>query len=133
MPAGRPSKYNEETISKTQYYLDNYESIGDMIPSIAGLAVYLGIHRDTVYDWSNQIEKQDFSDILGQILAKQEQVLFNKGLTNDFNATIVKLALGKHGYSERQHTEHSGEVTHNMRDITEMSDEELEAELNRDD
>lgn len=107
-PVGRPTKYTEETIQKVRDYMENYEKLGHVIPSIAGLSVYLEVARDTIYDWSHQEEKQDFSDILQTLLATQEQILFSKGLTNDFNATIVKLALGKHGYTEKSSREISG-------------------------
>jgi len=32
--------------------------------------------------------------------------LVNKGLTGDFNATITKLMLANHGYSEKQSIDH---------------------------
>jgi hypothetical protein len=38
---------------------------------------------------------------LDRILATQELKLMDGGLTGDFNSAIAKLALGKHGYSEK--------------------------------
>lgn len=108
MPAGRPTKYNEEILEKAKEYLLNYEEIGDMIPSVAGLSLHLDICRDTIYDWDGQEDKKEFSYILKQINAKQHQVLVNKGLTNDFNSAITKLVLGKHGYHDKQQQEVTG-------------------------
>jgi len=102
MTAGRPSSYTEETIPKTLQYLECYKEYGDAIPSIAGLSVVLGVARDTIYEWASQESKKEFSDILKVILSTQERTLINKGLTNEFNSNIVKLALGKHGYSDKQ-------------------------------
>ena len=101
-PGGRPSVYCEETLKIARNYLAKYERYGDMIPSIAGLSVVLGVCRDTLYAWSADKEKKEFSDILKEILSTQEKVLINKGLTGDFNPTIAKLVLGKHGYHDRQ-------------------------------
>ena len=104
----RPTKYSAEILTQSEAYLENYESLGDVIPSVAGLAVNLRIARTTIYQWAKDDDKEEFAHILADILSKQEQVLFNKGLTNEFNATIVKLALGKHGYSEKTEQEISG-------------------------
>lgn len=95
---GRPSKLTDELMNKAQDYADfGYEEQGDAVPSVAGLAVYLGVGRSTIYD-----NKSAFSDILEQIAQKQEQKLINGGLLGGFNATIVKMMLTKHGYSDKQ-------------------------------
>lgn len=101
-PVGRPTKYTDQTCQQARDYIENYDKEEDMIPSIAGLAVYLGVSRETIYDWASQEEKQDFSDILTQLLATQERILIGKGLSGKFNSTITKLVLGKHGYSEKK-------------------------------
>lgn len=102
---GRPTDYSEEILAKTQEYLETYSEQGDAIPSVAGLAVYLRIARSTIYDWASQPEKKLFSDILEDILSDQEKTLINKGLKGEFNSTITKLALGKHGYKEQSETD----------------------------
>ena len=47
-PMGRPTKFIDNTISKVLYYLKNWQKY-NKVPSVAGLADYLGIHKDTVY------------------------------------------------------------------------------------
>lgn len=109
MPAGRPTDYTPELVEKARDYLETYESTYEhRIPSVAGLAKVLGKSRDTLYDWAKQEDKQEFSNILRQIVSNQEFVLLDKGLGNEFNAAITKLALGKHGYHEKQDRELSG-------------------------
>ena len=103
---GRPSKYNAETIPKTRRYIEQYQELGDAIPSIAGLAVELGVARETIHVWSHEEGKEDFSNMLQELLATQERVLMSKGLTSEFNSNITKLVLGKHGYHDKQ--EHTG-------------------------
>jgi len=96
----RPTKWNKELEEKARAYITDYEMYGDMIPSIEGMAVHLGLHRDTLYDWAKQKDK-GFSDILRLTIQNQERTLLNKGLNNTFNAAITKLVLGKHGYHDK--------------------------------
>ena len=105
MPTGRPTDYNGSILEKSNAYLKSYTEEGDVIPSIAGLACVLKISRTTIYDWAKQEDKKEFSYILADILSKQEKVLMNKGLNGEFNSAIVKLVLGKHGYSDKAETD----------------------------
>lgn len=103
MRTGRPTKLNDALIEDACNYIDDFQGA---IPSVAGLALQLKVARSTIYKWAE--ENRYFSDILGDILAKQELMCLSGGLTGDFNATIAKLVLGKHGYSDKQETELSG-------------------------
>jgi len=107
---GRPTKYTPELLQKAEKYIDDYQSNGDVIPSIEGLAEYLEITRTCVYTWKAQEDKVEFSYILDKILSKQARLLMNEGLKGEFNSAIVKLALGKHGYSDKVETELSGSL-----------------------
>ena len=102
---GPPTKYNAEIVSKAWQYLDVYEDLGDMIPSVEGLAMYLRLSRETLYAWDKQKEKQDISDILSKLKAKQLKVLIDNGLSGKFNAQITKLVLGLHGIREKTDTD----------------------------
>lgn len=95
---GRSTSYTEDHLAATEEYLKSYDT---SIPSIAGLSLELGVSRSTVYKWRADDVSPDFSDILDRILATQELKLMDGGLTGDFNSAIAKLALGKHGYSEK--------------------------------
>lgn len=99
--AGRPSKYTKALLKKAADYLENYRDTGDVIPSIEGLARALNIGRQTIYDWKKDERKVEFAYILEQILSEQARSLLNNGLLGIFNSAIAKLALGKHGYSEK--------------------------------
>ena len=88
MGFGRPSKYSKAMVTKSSAYLKNYKTA---IPSIEGLAYHLGIARSTVYEWAKDEEKQDFSDILEQILQQQFLVTMDGAIKNDLNAQIAKL------------------------------------------
>lgn len=103
MPGGRPTKYTPEFLKIAKEYLGNYESKHEhAIPSVAGLAEISNIRRETLHVWSNEEGKEEFSNILGNILAKQERLLIGSGLKGVFNSAITKLVLGKHGYHDKQ-------------------------------
>ena len=98
---GRPTVYSQDMVEKAKQYLATYEK-DSVIPSIAGLALYLDLSRSTVNKWANEPDKGGFSDIVGKILIEQEAKLLNSGLNGDFNSSITKLILTKHGYSDKQ-------------------------------
>lgn len=103
--AGRPTKYNEQILIDTANYIEHHLDYDDLVPSVAGLAYKLKIRKSTVYEWAKDEEKEEFSDMLGQILHKQEKMLLTGGLSADMNATIVKLMLSKHNYSDKVETD----------------------------
>lgn len=99
-PVGRPSELLETLEKAKEYVMGGWETFGDVIPSIAGLACYTGKRRSTIYEYGNQ--SKEFSDILEGLLSMQENKLLNGGLKGFFNPTISKLILTKHGYSDKQ-------------------------------
>lgn len=106
---GRPTKYNEELLKKASQYLDIYESLDQVIPTIEGFCIYLDISRETAYDWASQDDKKIFSDTVKRIKRIQKQVLINKGLEGKFNAKITQLLLGaNHSVIEKTFSEISG-------------------------
>lgn len=109
MTAGRPSKYSDELCRKGRLYVEGgYADCGDAIPQIAGLAIELGISRETVYEWASDPSKAEFSDIVANCMSAQERKLVNGSLLGTMNPTISKLLLVKHGHSERIQQELTG-------------------------
>ncbi len=100
---GRPTDYTDETLTKAQSYVDGgYLKLGHVIPSIVGLTKALNRSRSTIYLWINDPDKAEFSDIVESLLDGQHLALTNGGLTSEFNSSIAKLMLTKHGYSDKQ-------------------------------
>jgi hypothetical protein len=108
MPGGRPTIYTDENLAKAAKYLVEWEGTGDVIPSQAGLAIYLGISLSCVEKWARDEKKQEFLRVLDQIEVKQQALLVNKGLSGDFNSNIAKLVLGKHGFKDKAESEITG-------------------------
>lgn len=96
---GRPTKYNEGILELANEYMENYEEHGDVFPSILGLACVLRVTRKTLYNWAENNEA--FLHILEELKQKSERTLLKKGLINEFNSNITKLALGKYGYHDK--------------------------------
>lgn len=131
MAGGRPTDYNQEILSESKKYIDScademeqlvsgesekftkYENrLKVKLPTIEGLALYLKVHRDTIYEWEK--EHPEFSDIIGELRSKQAESLINNGLSGAYNPTIAKVLLAKHGYKDAtdidQKTAHSGGI-----------------------
>ena len=96
----RPTKYNKEILDQTREYLASVPNEEEVIPSIEGLALFLNLARSTIYDWSGQESKKEFSDIIEAILALQGRTLLNGSLRGKLNPVIAKVILSKHGYRE---------------------------------
>ena len=102
MPAGRPSLYTPELLEAARAYVDGaWERYGDAYPQISSIASYIGISRETVHAWVKDVDKVEFSDIISDLMQKQESMLFNRAIIGEFNSTITKLALTKHGYTDK--------------------------------
>lgn len=121
---GRPTVYSDEIITKSKAYLescideqkavvsgesDNFTKYDQKLivklPTIEGLAYHLSVSRVTLYEWKK--EYKEFSYIIEELKQKQAERLICMGLSGDYNSTIVKLMLNKHGYSEKQEIDHT--------------------------
>lgn len=98
---GRPSLLDnkKELIDRIMDYIENHLEVGDVVPSIAGLACELMVTRETVYKWSR--DDNDISDTLAILNQRQERLLTSGGLSSTMNPTITKLMLANHGYSDK--------------------------------
>ena len=115
---GRPTTYSQEILDKTKEYIENcdddeiQQTVGMSVkgtelfktktivnlPTIEGLAYELKVSKNTIYEWEKI--HTEFSDVIDDLRAKQAKELVNKGLSGDYNPTIAKVLLTKHGYRE---------------------------------
>ena len=96
---GRPTKITPELVEQAKRYLvPSFD-----LPTIEGLALELDVSRDILYDWE---EKNDeFSYILSKLRLLQANKLIQKGVKGEYNSTIAKMMLTKHGYVEKTATD----------------------------
>jgi hypothetical protein len=113
---GRPIEFNNSVTERAKQYLSqcvdtvDSELIGKLkvkLPSIEGLANFLDIDYSTVYEWKKTYP--EFSYIVDKVKFAQFEKLVDNGLAGSYNASIAKLILSKHGYSEKQEIQHSGD------------------------
>lgn len=130
--SGRPTKLTEELLAKAEAYLDwcdknpvkvssKYTKDGGHIaddycprlPSAAGLARHLGIHKDTLYAWAK--ENKVFSDCIKDLGAEQEKQAVELGHAGRSNPIFAKFILSaQHEYREKTEVEQSGNITINI-------------------
>ncbi len=102
-PGGRPSKYDPQFVSAVDRYIATTGKEQTSLPTIQGLAVFLEVSKDTLYEWAKLYP--EFSDALAFLMEVQGEQLINDGIYGgkEVNATIVKLLLqNNHGMRERQ-------------------------------
>ena len=105
---GRPSKYNDLIQKKADEYVNGYSlymelkhkdknnndvitHVPNSIPSIEGLALELGLSRETIYQQSSgDYAKCQFSDTLERLKQKQKQFLLHHGLLKNYDASFAK-------------------------------------------
>ena len=108
----RDTSYTTDVIDQAKDYVENFKDYGHAMPSVVGFCKVIGRSRSTLYNWADPTMYPDiaeeFGDSLEMIKEVQELVLFNHGLKGDYNSTIVKLALAKHGYHDKQDNTLSG-------------------------
>lgn len=105
----RPTKHTEELMNKAKEYT---EDCPDVVPTVVGLCLYIGIAKATAYRWAAE-ENEGFKDILDFVGEQQEKKLIISGLTNEFNSAITKMMLTKHGYADKvESTNTNVELTH---------------------
>lgn len=138
MKAGRPTKLTPELIEKAKTYLSTcidkpvWTEKGGMayvevnLPTKVGLALFLGINKDTVEEWCKDITpfsgidnlpssdhvyfdalnlRQEFSVIVKEIQIEQEKRLINNGLGGLYKEKTTGMLLSKHGYAEKTETD----------------------------
>jgi len=103
---GRPTKYLPDTIyPKIEEYITSCGKEQTELPTVEGLALYLNVTRDTLYEWSDHYP--EFSDTIKKILMKQKTQLMNDGMYGgkEVNAGMAIFLLKvNHGMQENPTT-----------------------------
>lgn len=129
----RTSDYKPEYIDKVYEYLENkcadvvtefhktrgtkantYEQkIEVYLPTKEDFAIYIGVSRKTLYNWSD--EHDDFAEALDLILTIQKVRLINGGLGGKYNHVVTDLILSaNHGMKKRVDSTTNDEPVNNF-------------------
>ena len=106
---GQPPKF--ETVEDLEECIENYKEYlkeNHKPPTIAGLAYFTGIERQTIYNYK---KKDEFFDTIKQF---RDWIIMNYeeySITNSSVAGVIFL-LKNYGYTDKQEIEHSGKMTH---------------------
>lgn len=103
---GRPSLYTPQIIIDFNQYLQDATPENMEIATVEGLALKLGISKDTLYEWAKI--HPEFSDALCKLKMEQKQQLIKTGIFGgkEINAGIVALMLKvNHDMVETQKTD----------------------------
>ena len=99
-PVGRPTKYSDDLRAQAEEYILSYEDLGELVPTIVGLAIHLDVTTKTIYNWATE-EMPEFLRIFTRVEQMQHRGLVNGGLSGGFNPAITKMMMTKHGYDEK--------------------------------
>lgn len=98
---GRPLELTPFIKEVAKHYTENYKDYDDLIPSIAGLSIVVGVNRATLKDWRNRGVDEEFTNIYDNLMAEQERTLLRGGLSKQFSGAITAMILTKHGYANK--------------------------------
>ena len=129
---GRHTEWTQQIEDEAIKYISSFDEHNHAIPSVVGLCDVINIARSTAYKWADD-NQGSFSDILEAIKEKQEIVLVSKGLNNQFNPTITKLMLTKHGYHDKQDIDNNHRGSVDVNHMIDLSDEMLEQIVSQED
>ncbi len=138
---GRPSDYKPEYaealiehFNKPIYHPES-EKVKDF-PTLAGFAIKLGVHRDTLHEWASAVDEKDnlkhpeFSDAYKRTKDFQEEYLLQTGLRGDIHPTVgiftMKNVLG---YRDKQKDEPPDVSINNIHNFDHLSNEEIDARI----
>ncbi|MBO4284255.1 MAG: hypothetical protein J5958_06510 [Clostridia bacterium] len=93
-----PSKYSKELVEKMESWLDE-RRLKDEYPSIAGLAVHIGVPHSTLEDWGTENARNYHADVARVLACVRDYRLSwleRHGLDGSAQPQIAKLLLSAH-------------------------------------
>lgn len=102
---GRPTKFTPAVYNQIEKYISQHNRENTSLPTIEGLALYLSLSKETLYQWAK--ENDEFSDAIKKILMKQKVQLMDDGMYGgkEVNpAMAIFLLKVNHGMKENDPT-----------------------------
>jgi len=100
--AGQPTKYQPKFCQMLIEYfdVDPAKKVKE-VPTLAGFAIRIGVHRDTLHEWSKI--HPDFEYVYKRAKDYQERFLVNRGLAGEID-TVFGIFTAKNvlGWRDRQ-------------------------------
>lgn len=129
MAGGRPTEYKPEYADMLRAYFERepmteversgydaegkpcmvIEQVPTSFPTLAGFACMIGVHRETLLNWS--AAHPEFFDAYKMAKEHQERILVENGLMGRYEKTFaIFTAKNVIGWRDKQEIEHSGDV-----------------------
>lgn len=87
---------------KLRRLVENYFADNESVKSFAGLALHLGVDRETLESWIDK-EEYGFCEILSLARTRIEKDVIDNGLRGKYNATMATFILkSAFGYRDKQ-------------------------------
>jgi hypothetical protein len=129
---GRPTSYKPEyAVQLNEYFssriyirTETGKEIAEDFKSLAGFGLKIGVHRDTLHEWSRKYP--EFSDAYKRAKEWQEFYLITNGLKGIINCSFaIFTAKNVLNWRDKQDVKQSSQVEH----ITKVSDFDLEERI----
>lgn len=91
-----------EVVEKARWYVENHTQEDDLVPTVAGLAVYLKCSKNVLYEYQKRPEYAALNDVMAELMTKQHKMLTSGGLGGRFHPVVTRIMLSKHGDIERR-------------------------------
>ena len=102
---GRPTKYTPDIFPKIEEYLSMCGREQTKLPSVEGLALFLGVNKTTIFEWDKKYP--EFSNYIKKVANKQKEQLMDDGMYGgkEVNASMaIFLLKAIHGLKEADPT-----------------------------
>ncbi len=111
------SKYTAALQLKADKYIHVFESRDEVIPTLEGLSIYIGISSESIQIWKKDTKnKPKFVKTCALIKKRQKMLLLSGGLKGEYSAVIAKLLLiSAHGVQDKSVIEAKGTVDLNVK------------------
>jgi len=100
------------TLALADNYLASYETLGDKIPMLAGVAKQLNVTQRVLKLWMADDTKEGWADFVERLHDAAERVSVNRGLSGEFSPKLAQIILAQHGITEKQEVKVSGSLQH---------------------
>lgn len=145
---GRPSRYHKEYCAKlVEYFMRErpYRTVQTMfgpkeiptdLPTLAGFAMEIGVHRDTLHEWANATDKSgklkhpEFSDAIKKAKTVQEMIWATNSLRKLYDKTFA-IFFGKNNLDYRDKYEVEETRTAGYEDLEDVPKAKSAAEARR--
>ena len=129
--AGRPRLFNtvEELEEKIQEFYD-YCELKEVPLTFERLAVFIGIDRQTIYNYE---KRDEYFDTIKRVRENIKADIMEKGMSGAINSTFGIFCLKNYGYTDKQEITSTNTNVNKNIDMSQVSTEDLKKLIDNED